>query len=286
MIRTTQGDMNLPIFDIAPKAIAIDLDGTLLNTKSQVSARNRLAIDSCVSSGLPVIIATARTERSVRRLIGEELANMCSLVMMNGTIARGRAPLSGIIREAMPPEAAADIVALILEMEPSVRITIELDGFEFGCNQHLDAAMLWQTNSATPDMVLSLEETVARTPAKISVSGSGRDLSLLAREITSRFSDSVTVVPSDNMTFLNIPSAKASKPAALRHLLSSQQITLDQVIAFGDDVPDIGMLKECGIPVAMGNAFPEVKAICKYQTAGNDEDGVALALEKMLQTLE
>ena len=44
-------------------------------------------------------------------------------------------------------------------------------------------------------------------------------------------------------------------------------------------------LKECGISVAMANAFPEVKAVCKYETASNDEDGVAQVLEKLLSTI-
>jgi hypothetical protein len=43
------------------------------------------------------------------------------------------------------------------------------------------------------------------------------------------------------------------------------------------------MLQACGIPVAMANAFPEIKAVCAYETASNDEDGVAVVLEKMLE---
>jgi len=75
---------------------------------------------------------------------------------------------------------------------------------------------------------------------------------------------------------------RTSKTAALRKLLSSQTIPLNNVIAFGDDLPDMEMLQACGIPVAMANSFPEVKAACLYQTASNDEDGVAMVLEKML----
>jgi len=278
--------LNLPNFDRPPRAIAIDLDGTLLNSKSQLSPHNRTAIERCLSKGLPILIATARTERSVRRLIGDELTDRCSLVMMNGTIAKGRTPLSGNIRETIPAEAARDIVELILRMEPAVRLTIELEGFEFGCNEQMDRDTLWQTNSATPEMVLPLQEAIARKPAKISVSGSSRNLSLVAKEITARFSSHVSVVPSDGMKFLNIPSAKASKPIALQYLLNSQHILLDNVLAFGDDIPDVEMLRECGTSVAMANAFPEVKSICAYQTATNDEDGVALVLEEMLKTLE
>ena len=86
------------------------------------------------------------------------------------------------------------------------------------------------------------------------------------------------------MPLLSITSTRASKSEALRKLLGPQSISLDEVLAFGDDLPDLDMLSACGIPVAMANAFPEVKAVCPYQTASNDEDGVALVLEKMLGT--
>jgi hypothetical protein len=75
---------------------------------------------------------------------------------------------------------------------------------------------------------------------------------------------------------------RVSKPNAIRKLLDPQGISLNDVLAFGDDFPDLDMLRECGISVAMANALPQIKAVCKYHTASNDEDGVALVLEKML----
>jgi hydroxymethylpyrimidine pyrophosphatase-like HAD family hydrolase len=50
-------------------------------------------------------------------------------------------------------------------------------------------------------------------------------------------------------------------------------------MAFGDDLPDLEILQACGMSVAMANAFPEIKTACSYQTASNDEDGVAIVLE-------
>ncbi len=52
--------------------------------------------------------------------------------------------------------------------------------------------------------------------------------------------------------------------------------------AFGDDIPDVELLAACGLSVAVANAAPEVRAAAKYHTASNDEDGVAVALERML----
>ncbi|MFC1920591.1 HAD family hydrolase [Chloroflexota bacterium] len=275
--------MNLPEFNKIPDAVAIDLDGTLLNTELQVSERNRMAIGKCIASGIPVVIATARAARSVHRVLGVKLASICSLVCTNGAVARAAPPLAGEIREEIPPAVVSDIIRSVLEIEPNVLILIELDGEEFGTNMPRDPEELWRINSATPDMQLSLEDALDGNPAKVLVDGLGRKLVAVAERISEKFCDFVAVVPSDEMTLLNIIGINASKPNALRKLLGSSQISLDNVVAFGDDIPDIEMLQQCGIPVAMANAIPEVKEICSYQTASNDDDGVAIVLEKILE---
>lgn len=58
-------------------------------------------------------------------------------------------------------------------------------------------------------------------------------------------------------------------------------ITVKDIIAFGDDYVDIGMLKLCGVGVAMGNAIDEVKTVADVIIGGNDEDGIAEYLEEM-----
>jgi Cof subfamily protein (haloacid dehalogenase superfamily) len=274
--------MNLPKFTKLPGAITIDLDGTLLNSKTQLSERNRAALEKCIERGIPVIIATSRSERGTRRVIGAELSDSCSLVMANGACARGKAPLSGLVRETIPADVATNIVELTLKTESALRIVIEINGFDFGCNTQETPEKLWELNSATPDMVMSVSEAIAKIPTKITVNGFGRDLSAIVNEISEHFGSVISLFPSDKGTFLNIVNNRTSKLAALCKLLSSQKIPLGNVIAFGDDLPDLEMLQACGIPVAMANAFPEVKDACVYTTASNDEDGVAVVLEKML----
>jgi len=124
--------MNLPRFDNIPGAVAIDLDGTLLNSESQLSERNRAAIESCVECGIPVIVATSRPARSVRRLIGSELADICSLVMLNGAVVIGNPPLSGYYREILPDKIARGTIDYVLGINPQATIAIELEGYEFG----------------------------------------------------------------------------------------------------------------------------------------------------------
>jgi len=276
-------ELRLPVFHKMPGAVAIDLDGTILNSEARLSERSREAIEECLAREIPVIIATSRPARTTRRALGDNLSDRCSLILMNGALALGVPPLSGEFREPLPPGVAQGIVSLLHSLEPEVRLAIELEGREFGSNRALDPERLWRINAATPEMVMTVEEALARDPAKIAASREGKDISDLADAVSQQFSDVVSVIPANDMTLLNIVSIRTSKSEALRKLLLSRDILLDDVLAFGDDVPDIDLLAACGMPVAMANSVPEVRAVTRYITASNDEDGVAIVLEKMLE---
>ncbi len=275
--------LNLPAFSKLPGAVAIDLDGTLLNSQTQLSGRNRKVLERCIKRNIPVIIATSRPARIFNRIFPQDLATNCSFILMNGAIAKGNPPLSGYFKETLPNEFAQSIVSLASEFDSRIRITLELDGYEFGANWTADSATLWERNSATPDMVIPVKEALLRQPRKISLGGLGMDILRLVDKLQHSFGDTISVVPVLlGNPLLNITTSQASKPSALRKLLTPKEISLEEVIAFGDDMPDVDMLKECGISIAVSNALPEVKSVCSYQTASNDEDGVAIVLEKIV----
>ena len=275
--------LRLPVFHKVPGAVAIDLDGTLLNSETQLSERSCTAIKACLAREIPVVIATSRPTRTIRRAIGDSLLDKCSLIIMNGAMGSGAPPLSGELQEPFPPGIARGIVSLLRSLEPGVNLTIELEGWEFGSNRKLDPEQLWRINAATPDMVMTIDEALTREPAKIWASRLGNDVSDLAAAVSQQFGDVASVIPVSDMSFMNIVSIRASKSEALRILLLSRDIPLNDVLAFGDDVPDIDLLVACGISVAMANSVPEVRAVTRYTTTSNDEDGVAIVLEKMLE---
>ena len=76
---------------------------------------------------------------------------------------------------------------------------------------------------------------------------------------------------------------EATKEHAIRKICAMCKIQLEEVIAFGDDYVDIGMLEVCGKGVAMGNAQPEVKAAADYITATNDEDGLVQVIDRFIR---
>jgi HAD superfamily hydrolase (TIGR01484 family) len=243
---------NLPDFERCPRAVAVDLDGTLLDSDSRLSERTRAAVEACMGQGIAVAIATSRPLRTMRRRVGAHMADGCSLVLMNGALGVGRPPLSGSIRERISADTAGDIVSLLADLDPSVRITVELEGLEFGANWSADPETLWRMNAATPDMVLSVEEALALGPGKIAASRMGEDVSDLAAAVSEAYGDAVRVFPGDGMTFLNIVSASASKSGTLGRLLEPHGMSLAEVVAFGDDVPDLDLLAACGFAPPAG----------------------------------
>jgi Cof subfamily protein (haloacid dehalogenase superfamily) len=277
--------LNLPVFQKIPGAVAIDLDGTLLDSQAGLSSRSLSALAGCLELGIPVIIATARPARIFKRIFPPELADRISLVIMNGAIAIGKPPLSGYFQETLPEKVVRDIVNLSLKFDNRILVTLELDGYELGANWTADADTLWQRNSATLEMLIPLEKAISMDPCKIALGGIGPDIFKLTERLLAGFKGSISVIPSlINNPMLNITAHNASKPAALRKLLNPKGISLAEVAAFGDDIPDITMLQECGISIAVANAFPEAKSVCKYLTASNDEDGVAIVLEEIVRS--
>ena len=131
-------------------------------------------------------------------------------------------------------------------------------------------------------MLLSIEEAIAKQPSKIVIGGIGNDILPLMDILKADMYDSVSIVPALTwQPILNITRSGVNKASAIRKLISPAGRSLENVVAFGDDLPDMDMMLECGIPVAMGNALPELKVACQYCTVSNEEDGVAIVLERI-----
>lgn len=279
--------MNLPDFSKqVPKAVALDLDGTSLNSQSCMSERTTRAVLDLIARGIPVVIATARPERVVPVLVGPQIAAWASLVHMSGAAATGRNQLCGEAWNPIEREQAKIAWDIVESSSAQPRMTMEVDGRRFAVNHESDANELWAFNSATPDMIISVEDALEVGPAKVSVNGLGEDLTEIVEALNAAINDQTVVVPAVDNSFINIHSVNATKSGAMLGLLKSNGISLDEVISFGDDVPDIDLMLNTGWPVAVENAIPRVKSAAKFLTASNDEEGVAMVLERMLEALE
>ena len=279
--------MKLPDFGShTPTAVALDLDETTLNSSGRLADRTRLALHAVHEIGLPLIIATSRPERVLPTLVGDDILEITSLVQMNGTVATGRAGLTGSLKHTLDPADALRCWEMARELAPWARTVLEIDGTRFAVNHSDDVDDLWAFNRATPTMLVSFEEAIELGPAKISVNGLDQNLESLAKSLEDQLSENTVVFRTARFEFLNVVPRSASKSGAVAGLLTGAGISLDDVLSFGDDYVDIDLIRDCGWSVAVENAIPEIKALAKYSTASNDDCGVAMVLEDLVSALK
>jgi len=278
--------VKLPDFSSqTPRAVALDLDETTLNSKAQLSDRTRAALHAVHSIGLPLIIATSRPERVLGALVGDDILEITSLVQMNGTIAEGRQGLAGSHKYLMDMADTRWCWDVVNEFASWTRMTVETDGIQFAVNHDDGINELWAFNMTTPTMVVSLEEALEIGPAKISVNGVGESLESLALMLEDQLSSNTVIFRAAREQFLNVVPRQASKSGAVADLLKTADIPLEDVLSFGDDFVDIDLIRDCGWSVAIANAIPEIHSLAKYSTASNDDDGVAIVLEQLVSAL-
>ena len=278
--------MNLPDFSTdTPRAVAMDLDETTLNSNSRLDTRTRAALHAVHQLGVPMIIATSRPERVLPTLVGDDILEITSLVQMNGTIASGKAGLSESLKHLIDLDDARTCWELANSAAPWARMTLEIDGTIFAVNHDDDINELWAFNMATPTMVVPFEEAMQLGPTKVSVNGMDRSLKALAEELDERLSKQTVIYRAATERFLNVVPAKATKSGAVAELLRTAGIPLKDVLSFGDDYVDVDLIRDCGWSVAVDNAIPEIKSLAKYHTASNDDHGVAIVLEQLIEAL-
>ena len=278
--------MNLPDFSKqTPRAIALDLDETTLNSNAKLNDRTHAVLHAVHELAVPIIIATSRPKRVLPALVGDDILEIASVVQMTGTVAVGKAGLTGKFNRILNLNDARRCWNLIEEYAPWTRRTLEVDGTQFAVSHDDDIEELWAFDHSTSPMVISFEQAMKIGPAKISINGIKRDLEALAIKLEHRLSNKTVVLRTASKVFLNVTPSTASKSLAIANLLKSADIPLADVLSFGDDLVDIDLISECGWTVAVDNAIPEIKKIAKYHTASNDNNGVAIVLEQLVFAL-
>jgi len=278
--------LNLPDFSKqTPRAIALDLDETTLNSNARLNDRTRAVLHAVHKLAVPIIIATSRPERVLPALVGDDILKISSVVQMNGTVAIGKAGLAGKFNRNLDLNDARKCWNLIEEYAPWTRRTLEVDGNQFAVSHDDDIEELWAFDHSASPMVISFEQALKIGPTKISINGIKRDLEALAIRLEKRLSNKTVVLRAASKLFLNVIPSTASKSLAIANLLKSADIPLADVLSFGDDFVDIDLISKCGWSVAVDNAIPEIKKIAKYHTASNDNNGVAIVLERLVFAL-
>ncbi|MCL7748279.1 Cof-type HAD-IIB family hydrolase [Halalkalibacter alkaliphilus] len=236
------------------KLIAIDMDGTLLNERKEISLENRKAIKEAEEKGVHVVISTGRT-----RMTCDDLVNSLSLnsylITVNGSeiwdehgeLVERKLLNTSYIEQMWKLKQTHETFCWAASVDNVWR-----DSFPEDLSKHQWMKFGFDIKD---DQVRNIVlEELSKNP----------DL-----EITN-----------SSPTNLEINAAGVNKAKAIEKVCNRLGITMDNVLALGDSLNDLAMIKEAGIGVAMGNAQPYVKESANWVTSTNEEDGVAKAIRR------
>ena len=268
------------------KIIALDMDGTLLDSQKNVSERNRRALTACAEKGIWVVPATGRAGHGIAPEI-KALPGVRYAIATNGGVVTDLLEGRNLKTCAISNEQTLSILRRLDEYPAMYDPYIEgwaITQPEF--IEHLDRyglspvmqRMVHATRRTVPNIIRYVEET-KKEAEKINVffgeehMGERERLRRELEQIEGLF------VSSSLPNNLEINREEATKGNALLWLADYLNIPHSSVMAFGDGENDVSMLRAAGIGVAMGNAIDKAKEAAAYVTSSNDDDGVAAALE-------
>lgn len=269
------------------RLIALDLDGTLLDSKKCLSSRNEEALMECMRHGIEIVPCTGRLWQGVPEFI-RDLPGIHYAITVNGAVVEDVQKRLVLDERKMSWEQAAELLKLGAGFQTMYDVYVEGKGLgesrfmdhmeKYGISPELQT-MIRSTRKIVPDVI---EEIIrmAMPVEKINYFFGDPQERLRVRKILLERGDVVVSASFANNLEINGPGA--AKGEALERLAGYLGIEMSQTMGFGDGENDITLIRKAGIGVAMGNAEECLKAEADYITVTNDEDGVADALEKLL----
>lgn len=281
------------------RLLALDLDGTLLNPRGQLTERNRNAIARARERGVCVAIVTGRRFRDAQP-VALDLGLNAPLISHNGALTKHARTLETVAVFPLPRAAALE--ALRVGREAGAGALLSDDHVGPGImlydalsrdNPALLAYIAWARRihgDAGADAVReisSLEEYLDHDPVHLSFSGKCAPMSelssMLKRELGATAKVFSTIYPMLDFTLLDVLHPQASKGVGVRAAAAELGISPGEVMAVGDNFNDLEMLRYAGTGVLMGNAEASLRELDGlHMTASNEEDGVALAIEEFI----
>ncbi len=269
------------------KLIAIDLDGTLLNSKKCMSDHNREALISCIRKGIHIVPCTGRTVDGIPAEI-KDIPGIRYAITTNGAVIEDMKENIVIDTRMLTCDLALELLRFVDPYRVMYDPYIERRGItesrfidhlpEFALTPELQD-LVRNTRDICPDIIEFVEK--ANKPVeKINLFFSDmEERAKLRAELEKRNDILVTSSISNN---LEINALDATKGDAIIRLSSHLGISPSQTMGIGDGENDFTMILKAGVGVAMKNGSKELIEAADYVTETNDEDGVASAIRNLV----
>ena len=280
------------------KIIALDLDGTLLDSEKRLSEVNRAALTRAAAKGVLIVPTTGRFFGMMPPAV-RDLPFVRYAITINGAQVYDRETDTAIVRDEIPLDMAFDVMEVLDRHDVIydcyrqnwgwMTAALQDKAADYATNEHY-LKMVREFRRPVPELKAHLRETADQGDVQKVMLFARREqgtgnreqgvLDEIRLELAAKFPEIKVTTSTWNNLELNIKTAH--KGNALKRFAEHLGFGLENCMAFGDGMNDFTMVEKAGLGVAMANAEPEVKRVAKWIAPSNDEDGVAKGVEKWI----
>jgi Cof subfamily protein (haloacid dehalogenase superfamily) len=275
--------------------IALDIDGTLLDSRWQISKRNLRAIADATDRGIEVALVTGRRYTFALPIVSR-IPSPLTLILNNGAIVKS---MDGetLLSHLLPRQTALRVLRATPEFRDGTAVHFDrprerqviyerIDWNDPARRGYLERNREFLAEIAP--LEACLDENVKEEPIQVMYTGTvarmrrvASNLEALAEcaPVEEGFSMALTFYENRDFGLVDVIQAGCSKGATLAEWAARRGIARESVMAIGDNLNDREMLAYAGVPVVMENSVPELKSLGWAETLSNDESGVAHAIE-------
>ncbi|MBL8149629.1 MAG: HAD family phosphatase [Blastocatellia bacterium] len=272
------------------KLLALDIDGTLLNSQRQVTRRTSEAIKLAVEKGLQVVLVTGRRFHAARP-VAIELGLELPLVTHNGALTKDTKTLQILDYHPLDATIARELVEIGRHLGADTLCCDEPEGevkllFETVSEKNQRLQRYIEAFGEYAEKVADLSSYIQDSIIQIFYSGHCSLMQTVTDKIEQELGDKIklvqTVYQKSDMTIVDVINPNCSKATGVEFIAHRLGIGRQEVMAVGDNLNDLDMLQYAGFPVIMANAEARLKEFGYQTTLSNDEDGVAEVIERYI----
>jgi 5-amino-6-(5-phospho-D-ribitylamino)uracil phosphatase len=276
------------------RLLAIDIDGTLVNSRDELTPATRAALARAGAAGIHVVLATGRRYSHALPLV-QQLEIDVPLITASGALVKDPIDHRTLYHARFEPQVLPEVVAIVdrAGFDPVLCGDTYAEGFDFyHARREARTPELAHYLAMNPHRSRLWPEMLTNLPPGIFggfVVGTLEQMheleGLLRQKMQGKLHTHVLHPPRYKGFFVEISPAGVTKWSAVQRLAAEWGIAESEICAVGDDVNDIPMIRAAGLGVAMGNAQPSVKAAADRIAPTHDEDGLVQVVEWVMEGL-
>lgn len=269
------------------RLIALDIDGTLLDERSQLPSINRDAVAAAAARGIEIALVTGR-RYDFATPIARQFPCPLTMIVNNGALVKSSAGETQFVN-LLP----RDIAARVLEEAAAFRYLASVCFNRPRENQVMYERIDWEDplrrgyferNREYLAEISPLQDCLTEDPIQVMFTGYATQMREVESHLSelpfaSEYSLAKTIYDKRDFGLVDVIAPGCSKGATLAEWVRRRGWARDDVMAIGDNLNDLEMLQFAGLPVVMGNSVPELKSLGWRETLTNDQGGVAAAIE-------